>query len=83
MAFAGAASAGSLLAILIGARDRLRGRGRVVIFGLLTVALLGGGAALTRPEARGLVALFAVVPLGAGFVLALVDLRRGWRAPQV
>ncbi len=79
MAFVGAACAGALLAILIAGRDRLRGRGRLLIFGLFTAASLAGGAALVRPEARGVVTLFALVPLGAGFVLTVVDLRRGRR----
>lgn len=79
MVFVGAASAGALLAILIGGRDRLRGPGRLLVFGLLTAGLLGCGAALTRPEARGVVTLFAIVPLGAGFLLTVADLRRGRR----
>lgn len=75
MVFAGAACAGALLAILISARDRLRGRLRVVAFTLLAAALMGAGMTLTRSEARAPVTLFAVLPFVAGLVLAKLDLQ--------
>ncbi|MGQ0568476.1 MAG: hypothetical protein ACT4P5_02935 [Armatimonadota bacterium] len=79
MVFAGAACAGALLTILVSARDRLRGRVRVIAFSVLAAALIGGGIGLTRPEARAPVTLFAILPFAAALVLAKLDLRGGRR----
>lgn len=76
MVFAGSAAAGGLLAVMTGARERLRGTDRVVAFGAFVVVLIAGGAALTRPEARAAVTAFAIVPLLVGFLMTKSDLRR-------
>jgi len=76
MAFGGAAAAGALLGVFLSARHRLRGPWRLVVYALATGALLFGGTALTRPEARGVVAIFAVAPFLVGLLFAVLDLRR-------
>jgi len=76
MVLGGAAAAGALLGAYLMAGGRLHNTGRLVVYGLLTAALLAGGAGLTRPEARVLVGVFAGVPFVVGWLFAMVDLRR-------
>jgi len=76
MLLGGAAGAGALLGAYLMARHRLHNSGRLAFYGLLTAALLVGGAGLTRPEARVLVGVFASVPFLVGWLFAVVDLRR-------
>ncbi|MBI3997462.1 MAG: hypothetical protein HY355_00410 [Armatimonadetes bacterium] len=76
MVFVGFAALGGLLAVLTGARSRMRGPRRLALFSLLAAILVAGGAALTRPEARAAVAGFALVPLLAAYLMARADLRR-------
>jgi hypothetical protein len=77
MAFAGAAAAGALLGARLSKTHRLRGGGRLWSYVALTAALLLGGGVLTRPEARAVVALFAVVPFLVGGLFAVLDQRGG------
>lgn len=76
MVFAGSAAAGSLVAALVTARARLRGRRRLAIYAAGCLVLLAGGVALSRREALAVIVGFAVVPFAAGFAMARGDLRR-------
>jgi len=76
LVFAASAAVGGLAAAFGTARPRLRGRRRLVLYGLLCGVLLAMGIALTRSEARAVVCGFAIVPFVVGFVMARVDLRR-------
>jgi hypothetical protein len=76
MVFVGAGCAGSLAAAWVMGRGRARRRWRLIGFALLAAALIAGGALLTRPEARGVVGIFAFVPFVGALVLSVFDLRR-------
>lgn len=76
LVFAACAAVGGLAAALLTARSRLRGPWRLTIYAAVCGALMMTGVALTRREARAVVAGFAVVPFVVGFVMARVDLRR-------
>jgi hypothetical protein len=71
----GAAGAGALLGAWL-ARRGGRWPRPLTRYALAAGVLLVAGAGLTRPEARGVVALFAVVPLLVGGLFALLDVRR-------
>jgi hypothetical protein len=76
MVLGGAAGAGALLGVWLARRRGRRGTRPLARYALAAGALLAAGAGLTRPEARGLVALFAVVPFLVGGLFAVLDLRR-------
>jgi hypothetical protein len=76
LVFAACAAVGGLAAALLTARSRLRGARRLAIYGAVCGVLMSAGIALTRREARAVVAGFAIVPFLVGFVMAPVDLRR-------